>query len=146
RNYAIPITNPYHDDNTGLAKEIWAYGMRNPWRNDFDPATGDLYIADVGQDLWEEIDFQPANVGGPGMPPAIPPDPGYMGGRNYGWRCYEATHSYNLSNCPAAGFTGPILEYGHTTIEPPTNATGCAITGGVVYRGCAIPDLTGTYF
>lgn len=137
--YGIPTTNPYaNNPDTTIRKEIWAYGLRNPWRNDFDPATGDLYIADVGQNLWEEVNVQPADING------------NMGGRNYGWRCFESDVSFNSNGgtCPAYGVGNvPILlKYGHGTNVAPTNRTGCSITGGMVYRGCAIPGLEGTYF
>ena len=79
--------------------EIWAYGLRNPWRFSFDRKTGDLYIGDVGQDAWEEVDFQPA---------------GCAGGANYGWRLTEGAHCYNPpSGCNTAGITPPVAEYGH---------------------------------
>ncbi|MFO0838490.1 MAG: PQQ-dependent sugar dehydrogenase [Phycisphaerae bacterium] len=122
KNYAIPPTNPFANQ-TG-DDEIWAFGLRNPWRNSFDRLTGDLWIADVGQDQLEEIDFQPAGASG----------------RNYGWRCMEATSCTNLSGCTCfdSALTTPIYIYSH--------ALGCAITGGYVYRGCAIPGLQGTYF
>jgi glucose/arabinose dehydrogenase len=123
RNYAIPSDNPF----VGVAgdDEIWAYGLRNPWRNDFDRLTGDLYIADVGQNDWEEIDFQPASS---------------TGGENYGWRCMEGAHCTGLSGCDCFDpeLVLPIHEYDH--------GDGCSITGGLVYRGCEIPDLDGTYF
>jgi glucose/arabinose dehydrogenase len=122
RNYAIPPTNPFAGGG-GLG-EIWAYGLRNPWRDSFDRATGDLWIADVGQGAWEEIDFQPGTS---------------TGGENYGWRCYEGDHAFNLGGCaPANTMVFPIHEYSH--------ALGCSVTGGYVYRGCAVPDLDGTYF
>ena len=123
RNYAIPADNPFvgatGDD------EIWAYGLRNAWRNDFDNATGDLYIADVGQNAHEEINFQPASS---------------TGGENYGWRCYEGSLAFNLANCPAASeLVFPIIDYSHA-------GGNCSVTGGVVYRGCALPEYDGTYF
>jgi glucose/arabinose dehydrogenase len=122
RDYAIPPTNPFV--GTGNDGEIWAYGVRNPWRDSFDRLTGDLWIADVGQDLWEEIDFQPA---------------GAPGGRDYGWRCKEGLVNTGLPNTTCDGtYIDPILVYSHSF--------GCSITGGYVYRGCAIPDLQGTYF
>jgi glucose/arabinose dehydrogenase len=132
RDYRIPPSNPF----VGVTgdDEIWAYGLRNPWRNDFDPLTGDLYIADVGQDTVEEINFQPASTGLPGSP-------GYQGGRNYGWRCYEGTNIFNFDSVCTA-FPGPFI----APIYTYTHASGCSVTGGVVYRGCAIPDLQGTYF
>ncbi len=120
RDYAIPADNPF----VGITgdDEIWAYGLRNPWRNSFDRATGDLWIADVGQNAWEEVNFEPADS---------------PGGVNYGWRCREGMHDFNTSGCDG-GYTDPIHEYSHNE--------GCSITGGYVYRGCAIPDLAGTYF
>ncbi len=125
RNYAIPPDNPFvgqvEDD------EIWAYGLRNPWRCSFDRQTGDLYIGDVGQDAREEIDFQPAES---------------LGGENYGWRCMEGTACTGLSGCTCndASLTLPVHDYVH---RPPT----CnSVTGGYVYRGSAIPGLAGTYF
>ena len=123
RNYAIPPTNPF----VGMTgdDEIWAFGLRNPWRDSFDRETGDLWIADVGQASWEEIDFQQAAD---------------AGGENYGWRCREGAHDYDTSgDCSQTPFTEPIYEYSH-------GGSRCAITGGYVYRGCAIPDLQGAYF
>jgi glucose/arabinose dehydrogenase len=126
--YTIPPTNPF----VGITgdDEIWAYGLRNPWRNSFDRTTGDLYIGDVGQDAIEEIDFQPASS---------------VGGENYGWRCFEGNSCSNVSgcsiapcNCVGTGLVFPIHTYSH--------ATGFSITGGYVYRGCDIPSLQGTYF
>lgn len=120
--YAIPANNPFV--GRPGADEIWAYGLRNPWRMSFDRATGDLYIGDVGQDLWEEIDFQPSFS---------------PGGVNYGWRLMEGNHCFNpLNNCDPGGLTRPITEYSH--------AIGCSVIGGYVYRGCQIPELRGTYF
>ncbi len=120
--YAIPPDNPFVGRSG--ADEIWAYGLRNPWRMSFDRANGDLYIADVGQNAWEEIDFQPASS---------------AGGENYGWRLMEGLHCYNPpTDCDPGGLVYPITDYSH--------ANGCAITGGYVYRGCRIPDLRGTYF
>jgi hypothetical protein len=121
----VPSSNPFAA--SGLpADEIWAFGVRNPWRFSFDRETGDLYIADVGQAEWEEIDFQPA---------ASP------GGENYGWRCMEGAHCTGLSGCTCNGpaLTLPILEYSHSGGD-------CSVTGGYVYRGCALPNLLGTYF
>jgi glucose/arabinose dehydrogenase len=120
--YSIPAGNPF----VGISglDEIWAYGLRNPWRMSFDRENGDLYIADVGQGAWEEIDYQAASS---------------SGGENYGWRLMEGFHCYNpSSNCDPGGLVYPITEYSHSE--------GCSITGGIVYRGCRIPDLRGTYF
>ena len=123
--YDVPPDNPFVGQ-TG-DDEIWAYGLRNPWRPSFDRATGDLYIADVGQAVYEEVDFQPATS---------------TGGENYGWRCYEADAPYNTSGCvPAATMVFPIYSYSHGG-----SPSRCAITGGYVYRGARIWDLRGTYF
>jgi len=124
RNYSIPPSNPF----VGIEgdDEIWAYGLRNPWRNAFDPATGDLYIADVGQYAWEEINYEPA---------------GSLGGANYGWRCWEGTHRSSVDPCDSPRGVLPIYEYPHSAPAPYT----CSITGGPVYRG-PDPDLNGRYF
>lgn len=126
RNYSIPQSNPF----VGLDgdDEIWAYGLRNPWRCAFDSETGDLYIADVGQGDFEEINFQSALS---------------TGGENYGWRCMEAFQCTELGGCTCGSseLTLPIHAYEHTDSPP-----RCSITGGEVYRGCAIPELAGTYF
>jgi uncharacterized repeat protein (TIGR01451 family) len=120
--YTIPIDNPYVG-KPGL-DELWAIGLRNPWRFSFDRGTGDLYIGDVGQNAWEEIDFQQA---------------GTLGGRNFGWRCKEATHDYSFSgSCLTAQLTDPIAEYSHTV--------GHSVTGGFVYRGSLYQALVGRYF
>ena len=122
-NYTIPPSNPFVGAN-GARPEIWAYGLRNPWRFSFDRATGDLWIGDVGQDSREEVDFQPA---------------GGAGGQNYGWRLYEGfltnTCSVTFSNVPTVL---PILDYDH-------GSNRCAIIGGYRYRGTKIPPLFGTY-
>lgn len=118
----IPPTNPFVS-TPGARGEIWAYGLRNPWRFSFDRSTGDLLIGDVGQLLWEEVDLQLA---------------GSTGGQNYGWRLLEGTHCYNpASLCDPGGLTAPIIEYGH-------GAGDCAVIGGVRYRG-TIAYLAGTY-
>jgi glucose/arabinose dehydrogenase len=131
--YTIPPSNPFFG-STVNRQEIWAHGLRNPWRNSFDRLTGDLYIADVGQGAREEVDFQLANNH------LMPGDRGYQGGRNYGWRCMEGFGCTGLSGCTcnAAGLVLPIWEYFHNG--------QCSITGGYVYRGCAIPALQGHYF
>ncbi|MBI1742653.1 PQQ-dependent sugar dehydrogenase [Candidatus Acetothermia bacterium] len=124
--YAIPSTNPFANDGDPIntRDEIWAYGLRNPWRFGFDRLTGDLFIADVGQNSWEEVDFQPASS---------------TGGQNYGWRIMEGTHCFNPSiGCNMTGLTLPILEYGHVS-------GNCSITGGYRYRGSRIPELYGLY-
>ncbi len=120
-NYAIPADNPFVKG--GGLPEIWAYGLRNPWRFSFDRLTGDLYIADVGQDAWEEIDFVPA---------------GNLGGLNFGWSFYEGMHPYKGQPPANASITMPVTEYSH--------ADGCAVTGGYVYRGAALPEWQGVYF
>lgn len=118
--YAIPADNPFAKG--GGLPEIWAYGLRNPWRFSFDRATGDLYIADVGQNLYEEINFVPA---------------GSPGGLNFGWNFREGLHFYK--GAPPAGmkFVDPIWEYSHDQ--------GCSVTGGFVYRGKAAAQLQGIY-
>jgi len=120
--YAVPPSNPYVG-NVNYRPEIWALGLRNPWRFSFDRATGDFWIADVGQGSWEEIDFQPA---------ASP------GGENYGWRVMEGAHCYNAATCNMTGFTFPIAEYDHSL--------GCSVTGGFVHRNPAEAALDGVYF
>ena len=121
--YAIPEDNPFVGNDEFL-DEIWAYGLRNPWRFSFDRETGDLYIADVGQNAWEEVNFQPA---------ASP------GGENYGWRITEGLHCFNPSvGCSTAGQTLPVAEY--------DRVSGLSITGGYVYRGQDQPSLQGIYF
>lgn len=121
--YSIPTTNPFYNSSTTLG-EIWAFGLRNPWRFSFDRLTGDLWIADVGQDAFEEIDFQPA---------------GDKGGENYGWRCYEGNQVYNSSGCNSnALITFPIYNYPH--------GSECSVTGGYVYRGSPLSPYYGYYF
>ena len=120
--YGIPPTNPFLGI-AGYRPEIWALGLRNPWRFSFDRLTGDLYIGDVGQGAVEEVDVQPA---------------GSPGGQNYGWNIMEGGGCYNSTTCNAAGLTLPIATYDHTQ--------GCSITGGMVYRGPGFPDLQGIYF
>ncbi|MEM7102055.1 MAG: PQQ-dependent sugar dehydrogenase [Bacteroidota bacterium] len=124
-NYGIPADNPFVGSFSVL-DEIWALGLRNPWRFSFDRTTGDMYIGDVGQGNWEEINFQPASSNG---------------GENYGWRCYEGNNVFNTSGCgPIGNYTFPIHEY--LSNFP----TGCSITGGYVYRGSAFPNMIGKYF
>ena len=119
-NYAIPITNPYYNNNQGWREEIWTWGMRNPWRFSFDPVTHKQWCGDVGQDAYEEIDI-------------------LYGGNNYGWRIMEGFHCYNpANNCDSTDLTIPIWEYPHTN-------GNCSITGGYVYRGSLAPALTGKY-
>lgn len=127
--YAIPPDNPFAGDD-GVRDEIWALGLRNPWRASFDRLSGDLYIADVGQNLWEEVNFQPASSGG---------------GENYGWRCYEGAHPFNLTGCgPAGDYVFPFAEYPHSNPGNPADR-GVSVTGGFVYRGDSFPDLQGYY-
>ena len=122
--YTIPPDNPFATAPYALP-EIWAVGLRNPWRMSFDRLTHDLWISDVGNTHYEEINFQPAD---------------YEGGANYGWRCYEGFTPFNLFNCQASGYyTFPVHVYSHQ----PTYR--CAITGGYVYRGAAIGSLVGQY-
>lgn len=119
--YAIPADNPFVDD-ADAKDEIWAYGLRNPWRFSFDTGTGDLLIGDVGQSDWEEIDWAPADSDG---------------GENYGWSSMEGTHPFRGGTEPA-NHVPPVHEYDRTGL-------GCSVTGGFVYRGEALPDLQGSY-
>ena len=117
--YAIPPDNPFVGDDSAL-DEIWAYGLRNVWRFSFDRATGDMYLADVGQNLLEEVNFQPADS---------------SGGENYGWNVWEGTNPF--AGGDAVGHVPPVFEYRHTL--------GCSVTGGYVYRGSAMPQLEAVY-
>ena len=120
--YSIPTTNPFYNNPDTLG-EIWATGLRNPWRFSFDRTTGDLWIADVGQNDIEEINFQPVTS---------------SGGENYGWRCFEGNNVYNNNGCNTnAVFTFPVHTYAH--------GEGCSVTGGYVYRDISSP-LSGYYF
>ncbi len=122
KNYAIVPANPF----VGVVgdDEIWVYGIRNPWRASLDRLTGDLFYGDVGQNSWEEVNFQRSDS---------------MGGENYGWPCYEGSMPLLTAGCPPpAELVFPIHAYDHNA--------GLVVTGGYVYRGCAIPDLVGTYF
>jgi glucose/arabinose dehydrogenase len=130
QNYSIPPDNPFVGEPT-FRDEIWAYGLRNPYRWSFDRLTGDMYIADVGQACWEEIDFEAASA---------------PGGRNYGWPELEGNHCLAMFNCfstgcDSTGMTLPIHEFSHAQ-----DGFSCSVTGGYVYRGTAIPNLAGTYF
>ncbi len=117
-NYGIPADNPFVDStNVNVRKEIFAWGMRNPWRFSFDSVTGKLWCGDVGQNTWEEVDI-------------------IENGKNYGWRCYEGNHDYNLIGCNGT-YEFPIWEYSHSL--------GYSITGGYVYRGQNVPELYGKY-
>jgi glucose/arabinose dehydrogenase len=118
--YAIPADNPFRT-TPGARPEIWAYGLRNPWRFAFDGQSL-LYIADVGQNQWEEINVVPASAGG----------------RDFGWNIREGRHCYGSGSCASTGLTDPVLEYGHNP--------ECSVTGGFVYHGTALPDLDGHYF
>ena len=125
-NYAIPDDNPLNG-NPNAVDEIWAYGLRNPWKFSFDSMTNELWIADVGQNLIEEINVAPYTS------PAL----------NYGWRCYEGNATYNTTDCPpAATLEYPVAQYSHSGNGP----FKCSITGGYRYRGSAQPNLYGLYF
>lgn len=118
--YGIPADNPFVAG--GGAPEVWAYGLRNPWRFSIDPVEGLVYVADVGQETWEEVNLLPLDASG----------------ANLGWPSAEGNHCFLDSDCDLEVFVAPALEYGHDE--------GCSITGGHVYRGSAIPELTGHYF
>jgi glucose/arabinose dehydrogenase len=118
--YVVPPDNPFADG--GGAPEIWAYGLRNPWRFSIDTTDGLLYIGDVGRETWEEIDVIPVDVEG----------------ANLGWRIMEGSACFATSSCDEAGLVLPAVEYGHDE--------GCSVTGGYVYRGSALPELNGHYF
>jgi glucose/arabinose dehydrogenase len=120
--YTIPPGNPFFNQ-AGKRGEIWAKGLRNPWRYAFDRPTGLLYVADVGQNAREEVSVVPAA----------------QGGVNYGWNIMEGTICYNAASCNQAGLTLPVIDYANPTV-------GCSITGGYVYRGSAIPGIVGHYF
>jgi len=121
--YGVPPTNPFID-RADARPEIWSYGWRNPWRLAFDATTGDLYIADVGQNQYEEVHVEPADS---------------PGGLNYGWRLMEGTHCFNPAECDPAALDVvlPVAEYDHSQ--------GCSITGGYIYRGIQLPALSGVY-
>jgi glucose/arabinose dehydrogenase len=119
--YAVPPSNPFA--NRAEARgEIWSYGLRNPWRLSFDRATGDLWIGDVGDAMWEEVDFQPASS---------------RGGENYGWPMYEGFQCMQADQCDVDGLVAPLVTYGHNM--------NCCVIGGYVYRGASAPELIGTY-
>jgi hypothetical protein len=119
--YAVPQDNPFAGD-AAYRSEIWALGLRNPWRFSFDRLTGDLFIADVGQGTFEEVNFRPAAG---------------SGGENYGWNIMEGAHCYAATTCDQTGLTLPVHEYDHTL--------GCSITGGFVCRDSAAMSLWGRY-
>jgi glucose/arabinose dehydrogenase len=120
--YSIPAGNPFAGQ-TNNRQEIWAYGVRNPWRFAFDKSSGLMYLADVGQDQREEVDVVQSN----------------RAGVNYGWNITEGSSCYNASTCNKTGIQLPVLEYSHSS-------GACSITGGYVYRGTALPELAGQYF
>lgn len=122
--YTVPPDNPFVG-RTDARPELWSVGLRNPWRFSFDAATGDLYIGDVGQDAWEEVDVVTAAQGA-------------GRGANFGWNITEGRHCFADPNCDTSKFTLPLVEYSHQD--------GCSVTGGFVYRGAAIPALQGHYF
>tara|TARA_Y100000590_G_scaffold6558_1_gene8532 strand:- start:1707 stop:2942 length:1236 start_codon:yes stop_codon:yes gene_type:complete len=141
--YGIPKSNPFYGQKDKRA-EIWAWGLRNVWRFSFDKQTGDKYFADVGQNKWEEVNFELATS---------------KGGLNYGWRIMEANHCYDpKENCPTEGLIKPILEYPNDANHPAfafriieelsfseTDVEGCSVTGGYVYRGQKIKGMQGQY-
>ena len=141
--YGIPKSNPFFGQKD-KREEIWAWGLRNVWRFSFDKQTGDKYLADVGQNKWEEVNFEPASS---------------EGGLNYGWRIMEANHCYDpKENCPTEGLIKPIIEYPNDANHPAfafriieelsfseTDVEGCSVTGGYVYRGQKIKSMQGQY-
>ncbi len=130
KTYAIPSTNPFFGNpDPSVRQEIWAYGLRNPWRFSFDRSTGDLFTGDVGQNVEEEIDFQPASD---------------AGGENYGWHILEGNRCYSpAGNCtPPSHYVGPVAVYDHGN----NDSFGCAVTGGYVDRDPSSPSLNGVYF
>ena len=141
--YGIPKSNPFFGQKD-KREEIWAWGLRNVWRFSFDKKTGDKYLADVGQNKWEEVNFEPASS---------------KGGLNYGWRIMEANHCYDpKENCPTEGLIKPIIEYPNDANHPAfafriieelsfseTDVEGCSVTGGYVYRGQKIKSMQGQY-
>lgn len=126
-NYTVPATNPFVDGAGKNCDEIWSLGLRAPWRFSFDRLTGDLFLGDVGQDAWEEVNFQRRNA---------------AGGQNYGWRCYEGNHPYRTDGCrPRSDYKFPIFEYSSRTGTP-----NCAIITGYMYRGTQYPAMYGHFF
>jgi glucose/arabinose dehydrogenase len=131
RLYAVPPSNPYVGNTAGYLPEIWAFGLRNPWRNSFDRETGELWIADVGQGEWEEVNRQPASS---------------AGGENYGWNVREGLFPYSAPGPGFPPYVDPLFNYNHSNAATlPVQRLGCSVTGGFVYRGCAIPELRGYY-
>ncbi len=117
--YSVPSSNPFVGNKDGVREEIWAYGLRNPWRFSFDSETGMLWVADVGQNAWEEVDV-------------------IEKGGNYGWNYFEGSHDYRGASRAPAGTIPPVIEYDHSQ--------GTSITGGIVYRGNEMPSWKGWYF
>ena len=124
-HYTIPDDNPFRNGSGGDCDEIWAWGLRNPWRISFDRSTGDFYIADVGENLQEEINYQPASS---------------SGGENYGWPCHEGDALHHAPSCESITYTFPVFTYAH---GDPNNH--CSVTGGYVYRGQQSPAMQGHY-
>ena len=125
--YSVPADNPFVGD-ASVPDEIWAYGLRNPWRFSFDRANGDLYLSENGENSWEEINYAPGTD---------------TGGQNYGWSVAEGNHCYPTDPCDMTGLTAPIHEVAHDETDPMCSGS---MVGGYVYRGGALPDLRGTYF
>lgn len=124
-DYTVPEGNPFVDGAGGACDEILDLGLRNPWRASFDRELGDLYLGDVGQNSWEEVNLHPAGV---------------SPGQNFGWRCYEGNHPYNTIGCgPAESYRAPIFEYYQA-------GNGCSVIAGYVYRGWRHPDIYGHFF
>ena len=121
--YGVPVNDPDGKLGAGALPEIRASGLRNPWRFSVDRATGDVFIGDVGQDEWEEVDVLPAGVGG----------------LNYGWSVMEGPVCFSTADCDMTGLTLPVASYTHSSGD------GCTVIGGYVYRGSAFPELTGAY-
>ena len=137
--YSIPKSNPFYGIKNAR-EEIWAWGLRNVWRFSFDKKTGDIYYGDVGQNKWEEVNFEPASS---------------SGGNNYGWRQMEASYCFEpKENCKRDGMVLPIIEYPNDAYHPAfalgrknqLNVEGCSVTGGYVYRGKKLKGFEGVYF
>ena len=126
--YTSPASNPFvgvNDPTNTTLDEIWAIGVRNPWKYSFDRLTGDMWMGDVGQNVWEEVNYQPASS---------------LGGENYGWRCYESNVTYNASGClGSSSYVFPVFEFNHSS------SNGCSITGGFVSRGAVNDNIYGRY-
>ncbi len=137
--YSIPKSNPFYGIKNAR-EEVWAWGLRNVWRFSFDKKTGDIYYGDVGQNKWEEVNFEPASS---------------SGGNNYGWRQMEASYCFEpKENCKRDGMVLPIIEYPNDAYHPAfalgrknqLNVEGCSVTGGYVYRGKKLKGFEGVYF